>query len=893
MKLRPYQEEFVDAVTHAFSEGSKRIMGVAATGAGKTILASELMRREKGNCLFLADAQELVRQNADKFHNHTGELAGVEMGSEHSVPGLDRVVIGTSQSISRRLDKYEEDHFNLIIVDECHRNTLGQQAMRILEHFSYAKVLGVTATPFRSDRKQLGDFYERVAVEIGLNRLVKEGYLSRIRIKSVPMPVDLSAVSAASGRGDYKVEDLGEVIEPILKEAAKQLIEQSEGARKMVVFLPLIKTSIRMSEILNEMGVRAVHVSGEDKSAMEEFTHGDARVICNAQLLTTGWDCPEVDCILVLRPTKSLALYCLDEETEILTKNGFIGVNEFSKNPAQDVAVFDEIDGSISWERNTGFIHREVRPDEHWLKLKGQSSDIRVTNNHTLLYDHKRRTGWKRRKADEVASLKDGTYLPVAGNMSFPGVPLSDDELRFIGWVMTDGSISRHNSAIRIFQGEHQPWCDEIERVIKACGFKFGKSTAYRGNTKFNENSRCVTWTISKGRPRGRDKHLRGWGNLEKWISKDMSELLSEMTREQFATMLHAIHLGDGSKQEGQNWTRRSYHISTGNKVFANRLQTMAILRGWRSSISEGDWNENPIYMVHLKDQDFIKVGSRHGNHAAWKRENPSGRCWCVETPTGTIVTRRRGKVAIMGNCQMVGRGTRTAPGKDGLLLLDPLYLSDDHKLITPARLVARNEDEAQAMRKHIEEHGGGDLLDMEVDVEKQRAEALQAKVDANRKRKPRSVDALEFAMSTGGLEVAEFEPEFGWEAEKPSPKQLEVLERSGFDVLSITSRGQASKLLDLLFVRRERGLATPKQLRMLKRYGHPSPETVTFDDASAWIDQKIAGFKGIATKGRGSSLSTKTLVELRRAGLRPKNFSSEEEAKKAIKSSSYSLKRK
>lgn len=535
MKLRPYQNDFVDKVTRSFEEHD-RVIGVAATGAGKTILASDLMTREIGNCLFLADAQELVTQNAEKFQMYSGERCGVEMADQSAIVGIDRVIVATSQTLFRRLEKYPEDYFNLVIVDECHRNTLGAMAQEVLGHFGkYAKILGVTATPFRSDRKKLGDFYETIAVEIGLARLIKEGWLSRIVIKSVPMKVDLSQISKRSG--DYAANELGEVIEPILKEAGKQIKDHAQDRNKIVIFLPLVKTSLRMTRILNEMGIKAVHVSGEDKSAMRQFTHGDARVICNAQLLTTGWDCPDVDCVMVLRPTKSLALYQ-----------------------------------------------------------------------------------------------------------------------------------------------------------------------------------------------------------------------------------------------------------------------------------------------------------------------------------------------------QMVGRGTRIADGKDDLLLLDPLFMTDDHRLITPARLTARTREQADAMMEeiHSESGDGRDLLELDQDIEEKRAEALRARMKAKAKKKMRLVDAIEFALDCQDKELADFTPEFGWEKTPPSEKQLAALERAGFDIEEIDSRGQASKILDLLFTRRQKNLATPKQLRLLKRFGHQSPESVTFSEASAFLDLKLG-------KGKPQRISTSLMVELRRAGLSPKNFRNDTEARQAL----------
>lgn len=532
MELRDYQEEFIEKSLKAFND-HQRILGVAATGAGKTIMASDLMARWPGNCLFLADARELIVQNADKFNRYTGEWAGVEMGKEHAELN-DRVVVATSQTIFRRLDKYPRDHFDLLIVDEAHRNTLGGMARDTIDHFGDAKVLGMTATPFRSDRKNLADVYETIAVEIGLDRLIREGYLSRILIKSAPLKVDLSQVRSRAG--DYAAGDLGDALDPHLYEAAQLLKENMKDRRAAVTFLPLVKTSKRFAEICNSIGLPAVHVDGEDKEALELFTSGKARVICNASLLTTGWDCPFVDLVYVLRPTKSLALYM-----------------------------------------------------------------------------------------------------------------------------------------------------------------------------------------------------------------------------------------------------------------------------------------------------------------------------------------------------QMVGRGTRLSPetGKENLLLLDPLYLADDHRLIKPARLVAKTQEEADSIQEALEnaaEDGGiPELLEAEEDAQEIREARLKEELEKKAKRKARVVDAMEFAFSLGDNDLMDYEPEMAWEEAAPSKGQLASLEKWGFDTDSIKSRGQASRLMDLLIQRREAGMASPKQLRLCKRLGHPKPDTLTFEEATAFIDEKL--------NNRESKplFSAREMIALRRAGHNPLSLSREE----------------
>ena len=473
-----------------------RALSVAPTGSGKTVMAGEIIRRAGGRVLFLCDAQELVKQAADKLGKWAGVEASVEMADKHANPTA-ALVVATTQSIARRLDKYPVDAFVLIIVDEAHRNTLGAQAQSVFSYFAGAQVVGLTATPFRSDKKQLGHFYQTIAAEIGLVRLIREGWLSRISIKSVPAKIDLADVRTA--RGDYREDDLGSAIEPHLDELAAILAEHAPG-RRTVAFLPLVATSRKFAAACRQHGLAAVHVDGEDRADLEKFRRREANVICNAQLLSTGWDEPSVDCVFILRPTKSFSLYS-----------------------------------------------------------------------------------------------------------------------------------------------------------------------------------------------------------------------------------------------------------------------------------------------------------------------------------------------------QMVGRGTRICEGKENLLVLDPLFLSDDHTLIKPARLIAKTDEEAAEITAIIERPGyqAKDLFEAEEEAAVDRSLALQKRMKEVAKRKSRTVDAVDFALALGDQELAGYEPETDRDASPMTVRQAEQIENAGFDMESVKGFGHASRIIDKLFHRRDAGLATPKQMKWLIKYRHPSPHTATFQEAHDFLDAK------------------------------------------------------
>jgi len=792
---------------------------------GKTIVFAKIAEdcvRDGERVLILAHRGELLEQAADKLSQATGLGCAVEKAEDTCLNSWYRVVVGSVQSLMRekRLNQFPSDYFNTIIVDETH-HCLADSYQKVLRYFQESKVLGVTATPDRSDLRNLGQYFETLAYEYTLPRAIREGYLCPIKAQTIPLKLDLSGVGVQAG--DFKVGDLGTALDPYLYQIADEMTKYCMD-RKTLVFLPLIKTSQKFRDILCERGFDAAEVNGESQDReqiLEDFEGNKYNVLCNSMLLTEGWDCPPVDCIVVLRPTKIRPLYCLDTETEILTKDGW----KKNVSVGEEVAAFDIKTNKIYYVPALSTIRRQLEPDEYFCSINSPTVDIRVTNKHRMIYDNKRKTGWKYKTADELADLTSGSYIPISGYGDFSGVPLTDDELRFIGWVMTDGSINSGNGQITITQGEHQPWLEEIEKCIKGCGFKYNRFNRKR-DSQYNSNSSCVAWTISKGKPRGTDKHLRGWSDLEPYLSKDIHPNLFNMTEQQFDVMLHAIHLGDGSKQKNQSWTRRSYHINTGNKTFAERLQIMAIMRGYKANISEQFYNRNPLYLAHLKKKQMANIAQSYDSRPVWQKEKYTPEeCWCVENELGTIVTRRNGKVAIVGNCQMIGRGTRLHPGKDHLLLLDFLWHTERHELCHPASLICESPEVAEKMTENIEEAGCPvDLEEAEEqaseDVVAEREEALAKQLQEMRHRKRKLVDPLQFEMSIQSEELAGYIPAFGWESEKPNEKQLDALEAAGIFPGGVESAGKAEKLLKTVEARKSSGLASPLQIRFLEQRG-------------------------------------------------------------------------
>lgn len=313
MKLRDYQEDARIAIQKEWDEGVQKTLLVLPTGTGKTIVFSKVIedRVRKGErVLVLAHRGELLDQAADKLEQATGLKTATEKAEHTSIHSWYRVVVGSVQTMMRekRLEQFDKDFFDTIIVDEAHR-TIADSYLRVLNYFEDANVLGVTATPDRGDMKNLGQFYESMAYEYTLPKAIKEGYLSPIKALTIPLQLDLSEVGLSAG--DFAVGQLGSALDPYLESIADEMAKVASD-RKIVVFLPLVATSQKFTEILNTKGFRAAEINGESKDRaeiLEYFDNDRYNVLCNSMLLTEGWDCPSVDCVVVLRPTRVRSLY--------------------------------------------------------------------------------------------------------------------------------------------------------------------------------------------------------------------------------------------------------------------------------------------------------------------------------------------------------------------------------------------------------------------------------------------------------------------------------------------------------------------------------------------------------------------------------------------------------
>jgi superfamily II DNA or RNA helicase len=347
--LRPYQLDCMAAVRTGWKEVSRQLI-VLAGGLGKTVTAAYIAKEEiasGGRVLFLAHTEELIDQAQDKFLRGAGVESDKEKADSHASPYAS-CVVASVQTLARlnRLTGFADTHFTLVIIDEAHRG-LSPSHLRVKNYFHFgaeslvdgwsapepgfhyvpkAKVLGMTATASRGDKRSLGEFYQRVAFEYGLLEAVREGYLVRPIVKNIPLKIDMRGIrTARTAQGsDLDLSEVSQRMLPVIREIAKELAQVC-APLKTVVFMPSVETSRLLAEALAAHGLNASFVSGacddRDEKVVAFRSAGPGSVLTCAQLLVEGFDVPDITGVCVLRPTKvwSFAVQAWVRGTRTLT----------------------------------------------------------------------------------------------------------------------------------------------------------------------------------------------------------------------------------------------------------------------------------------------------------------------------------------------------------------------------------------------------------------------------------------------------------------------------------------------------------------------------------------------------------------------------------------------
>lgn len=687
--LRPYQLAALDAV--AKREHARGIVAMA-TGTGKTATAAHFPAL-LGDVptLFLAHREELIEQMAATVSRVEGHVVGVERAHLRAEPMAKHVVASIPTLAARdgkRLRGLGTDRFGLIVVDECHHAT-SSTYLSVMGHFGLLErglkvidgkqretwlktpmprvpLIGLTATPGRGDGVGLHNIVDGITFQYGLKQAIADGWLVPIRAFTVKTDVVLDDVHMRAG--DYAEKELASKVATDARNATIFDAHQREARDlKTLVFCVDVAHAEQVAEHFSTRGVEARSISGrmdldERRSAFEWFHGTPGAVLTNCAIVTEGVDIPSVECVVTARPTKSATLFCLSEDTEILTPDGWKGPDDAFR----EAYGFDVETGAIHRSEVTDRVDRRREPGERWARFDGPHVSFDVTDQHRMIWRARegrahRRTTWRIGTALEMAQRPDAVEVPVAGWESAPGIGATDDEMRFIGLVMTDGTIAK-NGLVTISQSAASPVLGEIRRVLTSIGVKVTERVIDRrgkGNN-FEPTAPTVFFGVTHGIPRGVDKHRIGWDRLRvaHLVRKEWSGALEALSGREVRCLLDGMQLGDGMKSFRSGWK-----IASARRVTIDRLQSLCVRRGLAANVLET--GSKCVYLT-VEERMSRTVPTSRSDRPRMRIEAGVAareRVWCVETTVGTLVTRRRGRVIIVGNCQMIGRGTRLAAG--------------------------------------------------------------------------------------------------------------------------------------------------------------------------------------------------------------------------------------
>ena len=309
--LRPYQESFIDDVRNEFRLNHKRVVGVAPCGAGKTIMTGWMIRevaRRGKSAVFFVHRQELIKQTSETFSR-----LGIEHGIISSGVKMDLekpVQIASVQTLVRRLDKISQPDF--LICDECH-HILANTYKKIIDTWQDSYLLGVTATPQRMGGINLGDVFTSMVDGPTVDNLIKLGNLTNFHYYASSDKVDLARVKVKFG--EYVNSDLAKVMSDTrIIGSIVENYKKLAGGKSAICYCVNVRHSIKVADAFNKAGIVAAHVDGETPAAVrekrvEDFRLGKIKILCNAELFSEGFDVPNMQAVILARPTKSLTLF--------------------------------------------------------------------------------------------------------------------------------------------------------------------------------------------------------------------------------------------------------------------------------------------------------------------------------------------------------------------------------------------------------------------------------------------------------------------------------------------------------------------------------------------------------------------------------------------------------
>ena len=314
-ELRPYQASLLDKLKAAYKKGYRKILIQLPTGAGKSVVFSKIISgadKKDSRTLFLVHRRELIKQASGHMDNEN-VFHGIIMAGQ--IPNLyEKTQLASVDTLRSRCITSEKAPWpdaDLMVVDEAHH--VGSKTYaKIFDKYSDKLIVGVTATPCRSDGKGLGRFFDHLIIGATMRELMDSGFLAEATYM-VPNVPDMQGVKIR--KGDFAEDQLAEIMNDakLMGDIVEHWKKYGED-KKTIVFSVNVAHSVAIVEMFNQAGIPAAHIDGKTSQndrdkILENYVSGKYKVLSNCQVFTEGVDMPEVGCVILARPTKSLALY--------------------------------------------------------------------------------------------------------------------------------------------------------------------------------------------------------------------------------------------------------------------------------------------------------------------------------------------------------------------------------------------------------------------------------------------------------------------------------------------------------------------------------------------------------------------------------------------------------
>jgi superfamily II DNA or RNA helicase len=641
-KLRSYQAEALQSVFSSlrFANGVipwQRGILKMSTGSGKTFVTACLADFLHKKTLYIVDRRNLAHQVLKEFEGVTKMSVGILGDGLYNVADITIAMIQTLKNMYKKpaFLKYLAT-VDLLIVDECHKISGGVYHKLMVKCPAYYR-LGISGTPLA--RGDLGDLTliadtGELLVDTDRSVLEREGFLAKPHVYMFPS-IHPNGIGYAYRRAYRELIVANETRNALILAAVKKLLKRDCNILILVSELRHGKT---LMALLKQHKIKSIYVRGEDSS--------DERRRALDGVGTTYK-------VLVASRIFDEGMNCLDPLTEVLTQRGWLKYADLKSFDM--VMTMDMESGKGIWSPILRKIRRELRHGERLISFKTQHYDYLVTENHDFIVAdvrYKMRHGvskktvgpWAKRRAFHMADGTAGRFnLPVAVDGPQSYIDLLDDEIRFIAWLYTDGGLEGHGRAV-IRQSPKSPFCADIRNLLSRLGFHWTETL--RTSKGFEGiRSQCMVFGIGK---------KQWYAKLSSYVELGgFSPRLLMMSKDQFwAFWVEAIN-ADGSS--GVKWKKfgqlKSPSLASDNEKLIDGLQALAARYGFASKKATYGYH----YVLRIRDaieMETLYSASRNNNgkRFAVSDERPEW-VWCVTTETGTVVTRRKGSVLVLGNC--------------------------------------------------------------------------------------------------------------------------------------------------------------------------------------------------------------------------------------------------